>query len=92
MGTFVDFRCSYCKYEELNIPVGHGREPEPHLALFRCDNCKTLGSTWIQPEREAVCSHCYHDKVTLFDTPPETVDCPKCGEPGKLTPAEGSWE
>jgi hypothetical protein len=92
MGGFVDFRCRYCEYEELEIPLGHGRQPVPFLALFSCDSCKSVGSTWVQPGRDPVCSHCYHDKVTMFEDAPQTLDCPKCGEQGKLAPAEGSWE
>lgn len=91
MGTFVDFKCGYCKYEENHIGVGHGSNPSPRLALFRCPSCKTVGSTWVYPDRDPVCAHCYHEDIEILDAGARTVTCPKCGEPGHFTDADGEW-
>lgn len=92
MGWFVDFRCGHCKYEEPDIGVGRGRNAFPFLALIRCDNCKTIGSTWIYENRLPMCSRCYHDAVTILPDDTTRVNCPKCGEPASLTRKEGTWE
>lgn len=92
MGWFVDFRCRHCRYEELDIGVGRGRNEFPFLVLFRCDNCKTVGSTWVYENRLPICSHCYHDAVMVLPDDTVCVNCPKCGEPATLTRQEGTWE
>lgn len=92
MGGFVDFRCSFCKYEENDIGIGHGKKAFPFLALYRCDNCQTIGSTWVYPDKLPHCSQCYHDAVTILPEDTRRVMCPKCGEPAKIAPKEGSWD
>lgn len=92
MGGFVDFRCTHCRLEMEEIPVGKGRRPWPYLALYRCTRCKTVGSTWIQEDQPARCSVCYEDGVTLLPDDTTRVDCPKCGKPAQFTPRDGSWE
>lgn len=92
MGGFVNFRCNYCKYEERDIGVGHGKSEFPFLALFRCDHCKSIGSTWVYRDRIPMCSICYHEEVRIVGPQTRTVNCPRCGEPATLTPGEREWE
>ena len=92
MGSFVDFACKNCHYEEKAIGIGRGRNELPYLALFRCDHCHSIGSTWVHANRVPVCGNCYHDGLTLLPDDSRGVNCPKCGEPAKLTPKEGGWE
>ncbi len=92
MGGFVDFRCRYCNYEETDIGVGRGRQVFPYLALFCCDNCKSVGSTWIHENKTPRCGACYSDGVTLLPDDIRSIKCPKCGEPATFTHKEGSWE
>lgn len=92
MGHFVDFHCSFCKYEETNLGVGRGRVEFPFLKLYRCDNCKTIGSTWIYENRLPRCAGCYHDAIMLLDDDAQRVNCPKCGEPARLKPRDGEWQ
>jgi hypothetical protein len=58
MGFFVSFKCASCKYVEASIGVGHGRNPTPYLALFRCDRCKSIDGTWVHATafRAAACA------------------------------------
>lgn len=92
MGRFVGFRCRFCKYEETGLGIGRGRTEFPFLKLYRCDNCKTIGSTWIYENRIPRCAGCYHDAITLLDDDARQVNCPKCGEPAPLTPQDGEWQ
>ncbi len=92
MGFFVDFRCQNCRYEERDIGVGRGKSEFPFLALFRCDNCKTIGSTWINEHQLPLCAHCYHDAVVILPDDTTRVNCPKCGEPALITRKEGAWQ
>jgi len=92
MGGFVDFECKFCHYAERGIAVGHGKAPSPFLALYRCDHCKTVGSTWFHEDKIPRCAGCYHDVITILPQDARRVTCPKCGEPALLTPREGSWE
>lgn len=92
MGGFVDFKCRSCKYEETDIGAGRGRQAFPYLALFRCDNCKSVGSTWIHENRIPRCGACYSDGVTLLPDDVRVINCPKCGEPASFSPGKGSWE
>lgn len=92
MGFFVDLKCSACKYEETSLGVGRGKNPTPFLALFRCDRCKSIGSTWVQDGRNPRCSLCYHDAVTILPDDTRSVDCPKCGKPARIAVSEGSWD
>lgn len=92
MGFFVDFKCDSCKYEEESIGVGHGKNPTPHLALYRCNQCKSIGSTWVSDGGIARCSLCYDEAVTILPDDTRRVDCPKCGKPARIAVREGSWE
>ncbi|HEX9625841.1 MAG TPA: hypothetical protein VGA00_02760 [Acidiferrobacterales bacterium] len=92
MGGFVDFYCRHCRYAETDIGVGRGREEFPFLRLFRCDNCKSVGSTWVHENRIPRCSVCYHDAVTLLADDTRKLNCPKCGDPAEFVAKEGSWE
>lgn len=47
VGSFVAFRCKFCQYEEPGIGVGRGKAAFPFLALYRCNHCHTIASTWI---------------------------------------------
>ncbi|MHB1951313.1 MAG: hypothetical protein ACYCQK_07535 [Acidiferrobacteraceae bacterium] len=92
MGRFVQYRCGSCRYEEPDLAVGRGREEFPYLSLFRCDNCHSVGSTWIFRDRLPRCSLCYHDALTLLPDDVSVLACPKCGEPARFEPREGAWE
>ncbi len=92
MGWYVDFRCPYCNYEETGIGVGRGRRSFPYLALFCCDNCKSVGSTWVQQDQPPRCGVCYHEQVTLLKEDVRRISCPKCGEPATFSRGEGEWE
>lgn len=91
MGWFVDFRCPYCRYEEAGIGVGHGKSEFPYLALFCCDNCKSVGSTWIRESESPRCGACYQENVRLLADDVHSIDCPKCGEPAFFARREGQW-
>jgi hypothetical protein len=82
MGHKVDFLCRACRYEERDLGVGCGRRPEPCLRLFHCDNCHSIGSTWVGAGKIARCSLCYDDAIAPLDDDVVAVDCPKCGGPG----------
>lgn len=92
MGSFVDFKCKFCKYEETNIGIGRGKTGFPFLALYRCNHCHTIGSTWVHENRIPRCSHCYDDALTMLPDDTRRTNCPKCGESGVIVPREGSWE
>ena len=92
MGSFVAFKCKFCQYEEPGIGVGRGKAEFPFLALFHCHHCHSLGSTWVYENKIPRCSQCYDDALTILPDDTRRVNCPKCGEPGVITPKEGSWE
>lgn len=92
MGWFVDFRCPYCRYEETGIGVGRGKHAFPYLALFCCDNCKSVGSTWVQQNVTPRCGACYHEGVTILADDVRGISCPKCGEPAVFARSDGVWE
>ncbi len=56
--------------------------PVPYLRLFSCDNCHSVGSTWVDDATTPRCSLCYHDGIQLLADDAETSVCPKCGERG----------
>ena len=72
--------------------MGHGKAEFPFLVLYSCRHCHTLGSTWIYPDKIARCRQCYDDALTMLPDDTRRVNCPQCGEPGVMTPKEGSWE
>ena len=82
MGWFVDFKCKFCNYEENNIGIGHGEMEYPFLTLFRCDNCKTVGSTWIYEDKIPLCSHCYHAAISILSDGTTKLNCPRCAATG----------
>jgi hypothetical protein len=92
VGGFVAYRCKHCRYEESEIGIGKGKNPFPFLALFRCNKCKSVGSTWIQEHSTPRCGLCYEEGVTLLPDDTTHIDCPRCGKPAQFTPMEGSWE
>lgn len=92
MGLIVRYHCPHCRYEEPDLGVGAGVAPHPRLQLFRCDNCHSVGSTWLTLERVPRCSFCYHDAVTLLPDDAPGVVCPKCGEPGRFERQDGEWQ
>ncbi len=93
MGHFADFRCRGCRYEEVDLGVGHGRKPTPVLKLFRCDHCHSVGSTWVQEGRVTRCSFCYHDEPVLLADDVTALACPKCQAPGVVTHRrDATWE
>lgn len=92
MGKFVDYHCKRCNTEITDIPVGKGRQPSPYLALFRCRSCRTVGSTWVTPGETPRCGTCYEEGVELLPDDATFISCPRCGEQGRFTPREGSWE
>ncbi|HET9122909.1 MAG TPA: hypothetical protein VFN52_05340 [Acidiferrobacteraceae bacterium] len=91
MGHMVRYRCSRCRYEEMDLGVGAGRQEPPRLRLFQCDNCHSVGSTWVSPDRVPRCSLCYHDTIVLLPDDAGAWACPKCGEAGQFEPLEGEW-
>ncbi len=93
MGHKVDFACRACRYEERDLGVGRGRRPWPVLRLFRCDNCRSVGSAWVDEGGLARCSLCYHDDIVLLPDDAASVACPKCEERGVFTHHLGeTWE
>ncbi|MDH3639380.1 MAG: hypothetical protein OES09_13110 [Gammaproteobacteria bacterium] len=92
MGSFKSFACRYCDYTEPSIPVGRSARG-PKLVLFVCRHCKSIGSTWRQEAsgRDPVCSYCYDHDLENIGSSAE-LKCPKCGESGILSDAEGGWE
>lgn len=93
MGHKAEFRCFSCRYEELDLGIGHGRHQSPYLSLFRCDHCHSVGSTWVVKGSAARCSLCYSDEPTLLGEDTKAIDCPKCGQPGTIThKREEVWE
>ncbi len=93
MGHKVDFLCRACHYEERDLGVGCGRRPQPCLRLFRCDNCHSIGSTWVGAGGIPRCSLCYHDAITLLADDVMGVACPKCAAPGTFAHhREDVWE
>lgn len=92
MGGFVDFKCAYCGYTEESIGVGHGQKPEPCLRLFRCDKCKTVGSTWVESGKPVRCGSCYEEGVPLLDDDVRVVECPKCNQKASILPRTESWD
>ncbi len=93
MGHKVDFVCRACRYEERDLGVGRGRRPWPVLRLFRCDNCHSVGSAWVDEDGVARCSLCYHDDIALLADDITSVTCPKCTERGVFTHHPGeTWE
>ncbi len=92
MGGFVEFKCRYCNYEETDIGVGRGQQAFPYLALFCCDNCKSVGSTWVHENRTPRCGACYHEGVMLLPDNVQHIDCPKCGQPATFSHKEGGWQ
>ncbi len=91
MGSFVGFKCKFCQYEEPRIGVGRGKAGMPFLALYRCNHCHTIGSTWIHENKIPRCSSCY-DAIVILPDDTRRVSCPKCGELAMIAPKEGSWE
>lgn len=93
MGHKADFRCFGCRYEENDLAVGRGRRPGPYLRLFRCDNCHSIGSTWIEEGKTPRCSFCYHDEVKLLPDDVTLVECPKCEQRGTIVHRrDDTWE
>jgi len=91
MGHFVEFKCRFCNYGESQIGVGHGRTESPSLKLFTCENCSSVGSTWVYPDRPPLCSVCYGDGIRLLADDVRRVTCPRCGETARITPTDGEW-
>lgn len=92
MGHIVDFQWPYYKYAEHDLGVGRGKSAFPFLALFRCDSCKTIGSTWVRENQIPRCSNCYHDAVIVLPDDATRVGCPRRGEVARITRKEGAWE
>ncbi|MCR4346952.1 MAG: hypothetical protein NUV55_07095 [Sulfuricaulis sp.] len=92
VGSFVAFKCKFCQYEEPGISVGRGKAEMPFLALYRCNHCLTIGSTWVHEGKIPRCANCYDDAIVVMPDDTRRVNCPKCGEPAVITPKEGSWE
>ncbi|MCR4300624.1 MAG: hypothetical protein NUV51_03365 [Sulfuricaulis sp.] len=92
MGIYVGIKCKFCQYQEASIGVGRGQAEMPYLALYRCDHCHTIGSTWIHEGKIPRCSNCYDDAIGILPNDTRRVNCPKCGEPAAITPKEGVWE
>jgi len=92
VGGFVAYRCPGCGYEEPRLPLGRGRRPGPCLALFRCPNCRGVGTTWVSGERPPACGYCYHEEIELLPDDTRALDCPRCGGPGEVRPLAETWE
>jgi len=91
VGGYVSYRCRYCGYEQAEIALGRGREPNLALELFHCRHCRSVGSTWVRAGEQPLCGHCYDEAVDLLDPATTKFACPRCGEDGRFTPAEGEW-
>lgn len=79
MGSFVAFKCKFCQYEEPSIGVGSGKAATPSLALYRCNHCLAIGSTWVHDGKIPRCASCYDDAVIILPDDTRRVNCPKCG-------------
>jgi predicted RNA-binding Zn-ribbon protein involved in translation (DUF1610 family) len=92
MGGFVKFSCMNCGYTEERIGYGHGNNPEPRLQLYRCGQCKTVGSTWVEGDRPPLCGGCYNKEITLLESKNASFDCPRCDTAARLSVREDTWE
>ncbi len=92
MGGFAKFSCMNCGYTEERIGFGHGRKPEPHLQLYRCNMCKTVGSTWVEGDATPRCGGCYDEAITLLEPENSSFDCPKCNTLAALSLLDDTWE
>ncbi len=92
MGGFVSFHCAHCGYVEDKIAHGHGRKTSPYLVLYRCDHCKTVGSTWTEGEKPPHCSGCYDENITLLKPVTGLVTCPRCEAAATLRVLDETWD
>lgn len=92
MGGFVKYSCLNCGYTEDRIGFGHGRATEPHLQLYRCDKCKTVGSTWVEGEQSPRCASCYDEDITPLEPKNTSFNCPKCDTLAVLVVLEDNWD
>jgi len=92
MGSYVEFRCANCGYQEAQLPVGTGRDADKELKLFACNCCKSVHSTWVVGENAPRCSLCYDRDIRIIEAAPQSLDCPKCGNTAALVSADGSWD
>lgn len=92
MGRFVKYSCLNCGYTEERIGFGRGKNPEPHLQLYRCDHCKTVGSTWVEGEQLPRCASCYDEQITLLEPKNASFNCPKCDTLAVLALLEDNWD
>lgn len=86
------YRCTACGYAEPRLALGRGRRPAPYLALFRCRNCRAVGTTWVGGGRPPLCTYCYDEAIELVPDDTRTLDCPRCGGPGRVSVLDGVWE
>ncbi len=91
MGGFAKYSCLNCGYVEDRIGFGAGKNPEPHLQLYRCDHCKTVGSAWVEGEQPPRCGSCYDKEITLLDAKNTSFNCPKCDTLAVLAVLEETW-
>lgn len=92
MGEYLGYRCNFCGYEESQIPVGNGRDPELELKMFVCPTCKSVHSTWVRKNEAPRCSICYERDIQVLEAVPQTIQCPKCDTDAVITAVPGSWE
>lgn len=91
-GGFAAFRCMNCGYTEQHIGFGRGKNPEPRLQLYRCDHCKTVGSTWVKSDEKLRCGACYDEIITLLEPENSSFNCPKCDTLAVFSILDNTWE
>ncbi len=92
MGGFVKFGCMNCGYAEERIGFGRGKSSESCLRLYCCDQCKTVGSAWVEADRQPLCGGCYNKEITLLEPKNSSFSCPKCDTLAVLAVLEDTWD
>ncbi len=92
MGGIAKFNCLNCGYTEEKIGFGHGKHAEPHLQIYCCNRCKTVGSTWVNGDEQPRCGICYEEEITPLETKNTSLNCPRCDTLAVLAILEDTWD